>query len=68
MNTFKVNVVFELEKDNPFKCSGYLQEKLGKKYGLTREESIYVHRLITNYQVKKYGCNLTRVIEFKKER
>ena len=68
MEKFKIKVVYELEKDNPFKNTEYLYNKISKKYGLTRSECVCIYRLITNYQIKKYGQNLTKAIDFKKEK
>lgn len=59
MNKFKIGVVFELEKEHAFECGTILKKKLRAKYGLSNEECSELNRLITNYQVKKYGSNLT---------
>ena len=58
INKFKVNVVFELEKENAFRNIETMRKKFKDKYNLNYWESSEANKLITSYQVKKYGCNL----------
>ena len=56
METFKSQMVFELEKDNPFNSAKVFYEEIRKKYGLERDSDLY--KRICNYQLEKYGQTL----------
>ena len=58
VNKFKVNVVFELEKENAFKNTEEMRKKFKEKYDLNFWEVSEVNRLINNYQIKTYGSGL----------
>ena len=61
MDLFKINVIFELEKDNAFKNANSIRGILKRKYGISYEEGGEISKLITNYQVEKYGMTLYNV-------
>lgn len=58
VDEFKVNVVFELEKEKAFRNTEIMRKTFKEKYNLNYWECGEVNKLITIYQVKKYGSNL----------
>lgn len=58
MDYFKINVVTELEKENPFPNAYICRKKLKSKYSLNDRECSRVYVNIVRYQVQKYGTNL----------
>ena len=58
IDKFKVNVVFELEKENAFRNTETMRKIFKEKYNLNYWETSEVNKLITSYQVKKHGSNL----------
>lgn len=56
---FKENVVFELLKDVPIKSSKALKRELIEDYHLEDRNASNVIVKIKNYQIKKYGNDLS---------
>ena len=58
MDNFKINVVFEIEKERAFKNTENFKEKCKDKYSLNDKECTEIYRKIINHQVKNYGGSL----------
>ena len=57
--------IFENEKDNAFPNSIYFKDKMKDKYKLEDKLCSELYAMVVNYQVKKYGQNLSRAFGVK---
>lgn len=53
--TFKERMIFELEKDDFTKGCKITSNTWIKRYNITRTEACKIYRLVTNYQIERYG-------------
>lgn len=59
MDSFNKELIYELEKDNPYNNSKEFRTKITKKYG-TIDNLTNLYAKIRNYQIDKYGKTLNR--------
>lgn len=59
---FKEKIIFENEKDSPFKSIKEFRAKIFQKYKYTTSSNLY--REIINYQILKYGRSLVNDVIF----
>lgn len=57
LKEIKEKIIFENEKDNPFRNAETFRKKVKELYNIEADYSD-IYRKIINYQLKKYGCML----------
>lgn len=59
MKDFKLKLIFVFERDKCFKSKQTFRGAMVRKYKLNEEDIGKLYCMIVNYQVKKYGYNLS---------